>query len=256
MILKQLTKFHLFGILLGLTLLVIQHELALAAVMSSSNYEIQSDSINFGGAPASSASYESEDTLGEIATGPSASASYNLKAGYQQMQVTYLAMTAATDVSLSPSIDGSAGGAATGDTSVTVTTDNLTGYELSLKASSSPALISGANSFADYTKTGANPDFTFSIAAADSEFGFTPEGTDISDTYKDDGISCNTGALDTADSCWDNLSTTAKVIARRTSGNHPSGVVTTIKFQAESGASHSQAAGTYVATTTLTLTAL
>ena len=53
----------------------------LAYVASSSNYRIQSDSINVGGTRQTSTSYISEDTIGEIATGDSTSTSYKLKAG-------------------------------------------------------------------------------------------------------------------------------------------------------------------------------
>ncbi len=227
-----------------------------AAVMTSTSYSIQSDSINFGGGFSSSTNYAQESTFGEIATGESESTNYDIKAGYQQMQSVYLAIATVSDVTLSPSIDGTTGGTANGSASVTVTTDNVAGYELYLKASSSPALVSGANSFADYTPAGINPDFTFSVGAATSEFAFTPEGNDISQEYKDNGSSCNTGALDTTNSCWNALSTTNELISSKSSGNHPSGTLTTIKFRAESGTSNTQAAGSYTATTTVTAIAL
>jgi hypothetical protein len=227
-----------------------------AAVMNSTNYSIQSDSVNFGGGQSSSASYKQESTFGEVATGISGSTNFKIKAGYQQMQEVYLAIGSVADVTLSPSIDGNAGGTANGNTAVTVTTDNPTGYELYIKASSSPALVSGANSFADYTPAGANPDFTFSVPINTAEFAFTPEGTDISQKYHDNGAVCNAGAGDVANSCWNALSTTNDLIARRTSGNNPSGITTTIKFRAESGTANIQPAGTYTATTTVTAVAL
>jgi hypothetical protein len=227
-----------------------------AAVMNSTNYSIQSDSVNFGGGLSTSTSYNQESTFGEIATGGSESSTYKIKAGYQQMHVVYLAITAASDVTLSPTLDGTVAGVSNGSTAVTVTTDNAAGYELSIKASSSPALVSGGNFFADYTPAGANPDFTFSVAAADSEFGFSPEGSDIVASYKDNGSVCNSGSGDTVDSCWDALTTSNELIASKTSGTHPSGSITTLKFRAENGSSHLQSAGVYVATSTLTLIAL
>lgn len=223
------------------------------AQMTGTSYKIQSDSINFGGGYSSSTTYKSESTAGEIATGDSSSTNYKLRAGYQQMQEVYIAISAVADVTMSPSLGGITGGTSNGSTNVTVTTDSPSGYQLTITASSSPALISGSNSFADYTVgTPGTPDYDFSVLSTDSEFAFSPEGTDIASKYKDDGADCNTGSGDTADKCWDALSTSAQVIANRTSGNHPSGTVTTLKFRAESGSSHLQPEGIYTATTTVT----
>jgi len=236
-------------------MLLVSYQGIFAAARNSSNYSIQSDSINFSGGFSTSASFEQESTLGEVATGPSSSSSFNIKAGYQQMQTVYLAITTAANVTLSPSINGTIAGTANGSTSVTATTDNVAGYELYIKASSSPALISGSNSFADYTPSGANPDFTFSVGATASEFGFTPEGADVVQKYLDDGVSCNTGAGDTADSCWSGLSTTNDLIVQKLTANQPSGTPTTLKFRAENGSSNLQSAGNYTATATVTLLA-
>lgn len=227
-----------------------------AAVMQSDNYKIQSDSINIGGILATSTNYKLEDTVGEVATGESTSASYKLKAGYQQMQEIVISITSPSDVTMSPSIGGVAGGTGNGSAVWTVTTDDPAGYSLTVKASSSPALSLGSDSFADYTLAGANPDYSWSVASSDSEFGFTPEGNDIIQKYKDNGSACNTGSGDTADKCWDTLSTSAKTVAQSSSANHPSGTATTIKFRAESGSSHIQVNGAYTATTTVTATAL
>lgn len=229
-----------------------------AQVMQSTNYQIEFDSINIAGGRATSSSYVLEDTVGEQATGRSQSASYQLRAGYQQMNETELSLSAAADVALTPALGGVSGGTSNGSTAVTATTDNLAGYELSIKASSSPAMqgdTTGAT-IADYTPDGANPDFLFSVAADDAEMGFTPEGTDIAQRYQDNGASCNAGSSDAADRCWDALSTGEKVVARRTTSNHPAGTETSLKFRVEIGASANQVADTYTATSTLTLIAL
>lgn len=226
--------------------------------MSSSNYKIQSDSVNFGGKLGSSASYVIEDTLGEVATGESSSANYKLKAGYQQMHEVYLAMTGAADVTMSPSLGGLSGGTSNGSTATTVTTDGAAGYQMSIKASSTPAMQgnSGNATIADYTPATSNPDFTFSVAATDGEFGFTPEGVDIAQKYKDNGSSCNTGSSDAADSCWNALPSINETIASRSSANNPSGTLTTIKFRVTLGSSHFQLQDTYVATSTITVVSL
>lgn len=235
-------------------LLVLAHTLTVTAqVRESTNYRIQSDSVNFGGGYSTSSSYQLESTLGEIATGESASTLYGISAGYQQQQLIFLAMTAPADVSMSPAIGGVTGGTSNGSTNVTVTTDNPAGYQLTLEASTSPAMTSGANSIADYVPGGANPDFAFSTDPTDAHFGYSPDGTEIASRFRDNGSSCNAGSGTTTLACWDGLSTTPTVIAERTSGNHPDGTETTINFRVGIGDSVVQPEGTYTATTTLTL---
>lgn len=229
-----------------------------AEMMSSPNYKIQSDSANFGGALSNSANYRIEDTFGEVATGESSSANYKLKAGYQQMQEVYLAMTSAADVAMSPTLGGLTGGTSNGSTATTITTDSPAGYQLYIKASSTPALQgnSAGSSIPNYTPAGANPDFTFSVGVTEGEFGFTPEGNDIAAKYKDNGAACNVGSGDTTDSCWNALSTSNDTISSRSSSNSPTGTVTTIKFRVGLGASHFQVEDTYTATTTITAVSL
>lgn len=226
------------------------------AQMTGSAYKIPLDSINIGGQDGSSTSYNLFDSVGEIASGDSASTTYGLNAGFIGAQLTYLAISSGSDVSMSPAIAGVSGGAGTGSTNWTVTTDNPAGYSLTIKADTNPALQSPGSSFADYTTSGANPDFTWTVASADSEYGFTPEGTDIIQRYKDNGSACNTGSGDTTDKCWDKLTTSDQQIAARANGNHPSGTTTTVKMQAEVGSSHIQPNGTYEAIITVTAVAL
>ena len=224
--------------------------------MSSSNYSIERDSINFGGGLSDSPNYIQESTFGEIATGPSESLSYKLLAGYQQMDDVFLSLSSSGNVTLLPAIDGIVGGTADGSSTVTVTTDNSAGYALYIRASSSPALVSGSNSFTDYTPTGADPDFVFSIAISSSAFAFTPEGSDIVAKYRDDSSVCNAGVNVTAERCWLGLTTGNELISQSFSPNYPAGAITTLRFRAESGSSNTQPAGTYIATTTVRAIAL
>jgi hypothetical protein len=220
--------------------------------MTGTNYKILIDSINVGGQQGSSGAYGLFDTTGEIGSGDSASSSYGLSAGFIGAQQIYLAINMASDVTMSPAIAGVSGGSGTGSTSWTVTTDNPGGYSLSVRADTNPALRSVTSSFADYTPAGSDPDYNWSVAANDSEYGFTPEGVDIIQRYKDNGSACNTGAGTTADRCWDKFTTSDQEIARRTSGNHPNGTSTTVKMQAEVGNNHIQPNGTYTANITVT----
>lgn len=174
------------------------------------------------------------------------------------MNDVYLALSAAADVTMDTSLGGLTGGTSNGQTAATVITDSAAGYALYIKASSSPALQGNTHgdSIDNYTPAGANPDFAFSVAATAAEFGFSPEGTDIVQKYKDDTSACNTGSSDTANACWNALSTSNDQISGRTSANHPSGTATTIKFRVGIGVSQVTVADTYTATTTLTATAL
>ncbi len=236
------------------TLAIIACSVAHAYTMSSSNYRIENDSINTGGLDvATSTNYRLKDTIGEIATGNSTSTSYNLYAGYRQMDETYISISGGGAVTLTPNIGGVSGGTATGSTTFTIITDSPAGYALSINASTDPALKSGSYSFADYTPTSVGtPDYTWLISSSDSEFGFSPEGADIVQKFKDDGGACNTGSGDVSDKCWYNTGTSDEEVSSSNSANHPSGTETIIKLQAESGSSHLQEAGAYGSTITAT----
>ncbi len=226
-----------------------------AQVRTSPSYQLQSDSINFGGGLSTSTSYSLESTAGEVATGDSDSSTYRLRAGYQQMQEVYLSMTEAFDVVMSPNIGGLTGGTANGSTSVSVLTDSPSGYQLTIQAETAPAMQmpSLLESISDYSPVSSpNADFVFNTSASDAHFGFSPEGPDIVNYFKDDGVSsCGSGSFDTSLACWDGLSTSEVVIAQGFS-NQPIGATTTINFRVGVGANAGVIAGTYVATTTLT----
>ncbi len=231
---------------------VVSLDVATAQVRQSTNYKIQSDSLNMGGGFSSSTNYQSESTVGEVATGLSNSTNYYLKAGYQQMQEVYIAMSSPADVVMSPSLGGITGGTAYGSSTVTVTTDSPSGYSLTIAASGNPAMQKGVDSIANYVPVGANPDFSFTFGATEARFGFSPEGVDIVQRFRDNGIACNVGASDMTSACWDGISTTDSIVASKSSANHPSGSTTTILFAVGIGSSVSQPEGIYTATTTLT----
>ncbi|MFN3188335.1 MAG: hypothetical protein ACK42D_02205 [Candidatus Paceibacteria bacterium] len=220
--------------------------------MSSTNYSLQSDSVNFGGGYSSSSSYILESTVGEIAAGESGSASYQLRAGYQQMQEVYISLTVPGPVNLSPGILGVTGGTSSGfATAATVVTDSPSGYTLAVRAEGSPAMQSALGSIADYAPIGSVPDFEFQLSPTDAVFGFTPEGDDVDIRYQDNGMICGVSGGNTAERCWDGLSTSSKIIARGNGANHPVGASTTLRFQVGLGGMIAVPPGMYVATSTL-----
>lgn len=177
-----------------------------------------------------------------------------LNAGYRQMNETYLAISSPADVTMSPVIGGVTGGTGNGLAVWNVKTDSPAGYQVSAKASTSPALKFGSYVFADYTEASAGiPDYNWSVATADSEFGYTVEGSGAVLKFLDNGSSaCNTGSSNTTDRCWYKFATSDFGIVNSSLPNHPLGTDTTIKFKAQSGSGHLQAEGSYEATITVT----
>jgi hypothetical protein len=223
-----------------------------AQVMSSDNYQLQSDSVNIGGGFSSSSNYMQESTVGEVATGRSDSNAYSLRAGYQQMQEVYMSIAvSSSSVFMDTSLPGITGGESNGTTTVTVTTDGSSGYSLLISAENSPAMQSGVNSIADYNH-GAAPDFTFTTNAGEAFFGFSPSGADIVQAFLDNGGTCGVSNIDTPLACWAGPSTTDVQIAEGAGPNHPSGESTNIHFRVELGGSNNVPAGVYIATTTVT----
>lgn len=227
--------------------------IVVAQVMSGSNYQIESDSINVGGVYSESSSFRLEDTTGEVATGPSESNNFQLLAGYQQMQTVTISLTQPDSVVMDPSIPGLAGGFSNGSTTLIATTDNLAGYELLLSAEADPAMQSAqSDTIADYVPSSGASDFTFTTASDDAHFGFSIESPHAAERFLNDSADCGTGSSNDPQTCWDGLSTTPAAAVRSSSSNHPSGTETTIHFRVGVGGNVSQPPGTYIATTTVT----
>jgi len=226
---------------------------SVAQVRTSSNYSLESDSINIGGGLSSSTNFIQESTVGEVATGISSSTDFVLRAGYQQMQEVFLSLTPPDDVVMDTAIGGLTGGTSNGSTSFSVITDSPAGYVVTLFAEDNPAMqrTEGSETIADYPAS-ATPDFTFNVGGSDAYFGYTVEGANIADNFKDNGSLCNVGSGDTVNSCWRSLSVGQVEVAREAGSNHPAGVTTAVKFRVGIGSSAGVVAGTYVATSTLT----
>jgi hypothetical protein len=242
---------------LGVTLLlVLIMQVGQAEVMSSSNFKLQSDSLNPGGDLSDSETYRMEDTLGELATGNSSSTNFQIRAGYLQMQSSYISLSAAPDVVMSPNLGGVTSGSSTGSTTFTVITDSAAGYRVTIQSSTSPAMRSGANTIADYVPGGGVPDFLFTTDANEAHLAYSPQGVDITTRFRDNGSICGVSGSDTLNRCFDGLSTSPVEIARASSGNHPAGATTTIQFRVGIGGLINVPEGVYTATTTITALSL
>jgi len=240
--------------LLLTTVIVAPLSIMFAEVRSSASYQLQSDSVNFGGGLSESDSYRQESTFGEVATGVSDSPSFSLRAGYQQMQAVFVSVAVASSaLTLSPALGGLTGGEATGSTTITVLTDSPSGYELTIQASADPALRNGGETIADYLPiANPSPDYSFVRASTDVHFGFAVSGADVVDRFRNSGGLCNAGDTSTPLTCWDGLSVSPQPIARGLA-NQPGGVVTNIYFKVGIGESAAAVLpGTYTATSTVT----
>lgn len=169
-------------------------------------------------------------------------------------------LTTATDVSMSPSIAGLTGGTANGRTHVVVSTNNPTGYNMTIAFSSSTAMgkNGGGGYISNYSNSSSTvPDYSFSTEAY-GQFAYAVQAsttTDVDQTFKSNGTSaCNTGSTNTAGNCWMRPSTTAETIINRGTGTPASGATTSIQFRVHVPANPSPAipTGTYTATATLT----
>ncbi|MDE2041183.1 MAG: hypothetical protein KGI59_02280 [Patescibacteria group bacterium] len=171
--------------------------------------------------------------------------------------------TPASNVTLSPSLGGITGGDATGTTQVVVSTNNSTGYNMTVQASSSLGMLGNSNpadTIPAYVPSSADvPDFNFTVPANAAYFGYTVSASttaDLAQLFKDNGTSCNTGSSDTAGlaHCWLNASTTAVTVVDTSSATLGSGSTSTLAFHVRinSNPSPSIPNDTYVATTTLT----
>jgi hypothetical protein len=227
-------------------------QLGFAAVATSTNYQLQSDSINFGGGFSTSTNYVQESTFGEVATGNGTSTNYNLYGGYQQMQEVYLSLSSPANVDMTPNLSGLTGGTSNGSTTVTVTTDGPAGYSLVLESQTDPAMQNGIYTIDDYDE-GVDADYSFAVTGGSAHFGFSPSGVDIAQTFKNNGSSlCGVGLLDDLLACWVGLTTLGTIIAEANGSNHPDGATTTIYFRVGVGSGAGTVSGVYTATTTLT----
>jgi hypothetical protein len=241
----RITAFHSLSVLL-VALLSLQ--LGFAQVSSSTNYRLETDSINFGGGLSSSTSYVQESTFGELGTGTSSSATYQLRAGYQQMQEVYLSISQPDDVDLSPDIGGLTGGTSNGSTTFTVITDSPAGYSVTIEAPTSPAMQSSSSTIADHTTVTSR---NFSTAGG-ARFGYSVLSPDAATTFFNNGSVCGSVGSNVIQECWRGLTTTPFTILEGDGSNHPAGTDTTLYFRVGIPAGAGVATGLYTATTTLT----
>ncbi len=235
---------------------------ASAYVATSTNYHLQSDSLNTGGLISTSTNYKIEDSIGEVGTGTSTSTVYKMQAGYQQMQEVFLSISSANDISMTAlSLTQKS---SVGDTSWTINTDNIAGYSAVVFATVSDVCLDrdgegATDALCDITTSESFADISVSKhlwnVSNEYAFGWSAYGDDVSGHGVDtDCVAIANVPSDTL--LWQGFhSTTAYQIASSTMRTSPSGSSITMCVATEQDTVFAPS-GTYTATTTITVVTL
>jgi hypothetical protein len=171
------------------------------------------------------------------------------------------------NVTMDPSIAGLTGGTAYGTSTFAISTNNPTGYIVTIQFASTTAMLQegGSAYINNYTPVGSVPDYNFAIGGAGTpgEFAYTINTLDADDLdpdFNDNGTNtCGGGATQgNPNTCWWNQadSSAIKQIIDADGPTIPSGATSTLVFQVAVPANPSPAlpTGFYTATATLTAT--
>jgi len=143
-----------------------------------------------------------------------------------------------------PGMTGNPGSPASGSATWTVITNNATGFNFKIKASTDPAMQNsdGEYFFFDYTPAAAgSPDYDYAGPAAGSaEFSYSVTAATAADAdtpFRNNGASCGTGANNTDNQCWWDLTTADVTVISRNSRTSSLGEAEKVNFRAESNGS-------------------
>ena len=177
-------------------------------------------------------------------------------------EISFLATTSAT--TMNGSIAGLSGGYATGTNRTVVSTNNSTGYNMTLGFSSTTAMkLNGASStIANYSPVATTaPDFDWidPTVGTPARFGYSVSASttgEVSTFFMNNGSACNTGSTETVNKCWFSPTTTtnARIIMNNASSVVSSTSTIIFKVAVPNTPSPSLPTGIYVATGTLTAT--
>lgn len=161
-----------------------------------------------------------------------------------------ITITSPADCALTPNISVSANSAICSST-WNVKTNSGTGYTLAVKAQASPALVSGGNSFADYTPAVAATPEIWSVPSGSKEFGYSVFGTDSSTATWGTSASCGAAGVPAGAQKYRDTTTSDVTVATRATVTPVAGIDTTFCGAAEQDGIYA-AAGSYQATITAT----
>lgn len=150
-----------FAALLTLALAAIPFHVS--AAMSSTNYFIYADTVETGGGFSASGSYSLEGTTGESPTHFASSSAYEIRAGYQYMERGYLSLDISDNSLNLGTLSVTAVNSAL--TTLTVSTDSLTGYSMSI----SSVVGAGLTAVVDGTVTAGSEEYGFSASGPENQ---------------------------------------------------------------------------------------
>lgn len=144
--------------------------------MSSTNYFIYADTVDFGGGVGTSTNYNIQDSIGGYATGISTSTNFEIRAGYESAVMGILSLDLDSS-SVNLGTMSSAGTVASGNINATVITNSETGYVLSVSSVEGTSLsavsdgaVDGINNSEEYglAVNGANEAYSNDAAIINS----------------------------------------------------------------------------------------
>lgn len=164
-----------------------------------------------------------------------------------------ISITSPSDVSMSQNLGVSAD-TAVGTAVWNVKTNNAAGYTFAVKATTSPALVSGSNSVADYTPAVAATPETWTVSSGAAEFGFSAFGSHISTGTWGTDSDCLAGAnVPSAGLKYRDFDTSDITVGSSNATTTTAGVDSTVCFAAEQDTVYIPS-GVYIATIVATAT--
>ncbi len=177
-------------------------------------------------------------------------------------EISFMAST--SDVTMNGSINGVTGGTANGTTTAVVTTNNSTGYNMTIafedNAGDSAMYgdVSSSDAIHDYTASSSEPTYNFHTSSSSAVFGYTVSSAvaaDADDSFKDNGAGTCGSGTNKYQVCWMEPTVAAFTIVDRANAA-TDGATTTLNFRVYVPNSPSPALVTDTYTATATLTAV
>jgi len=171
-------------------------------------------------------------------------------------------LTEAADVVMNQAIAGGlTGGSSLGTTTFNVTSNNATGYRVTLAFSSTTAMNSTSSPHLhidNYIPTDTPSDYTMSVGDGESGFAYSVYSATtplaVPATFEHSGGDCSGSGTVNLGACWYNKAdaTSAEDIINTNAPTAGTGATTSILFQVQLGTNSGVSTGWYVATGTLT----
>lgn len=164
-----------------------------------------------------------------------------------------ITITSPTDTTLAPNL-GVAANSAIGSTTWNVKTNDPDGYNLTVRASTTPALrTAGGIGIDNYTPAVPGTPDTWSVPSSSVEFGYSAYGTDVSTGTWGTGSSCGAAGVPSGTQKYNGFATTTFTVATRSATTTTTGVDTVVCYAVEQDTTYA-AAGVYTADITATAT--